>query len=459
MPEIGVAVPVLLYSGMPMFGGWAGEPDSLDPGVRTMRVSRVLLLVVLSSLLSGPASHAGDWPQFRGPDRNAISKETGLLRKWPEGGPTVLWRTDVCEGYSSPAIVAGRVYLNDYDREAKAWLVRCLTLDEGKELWRFSEAKRIRPNHGITRTTPAVDGKFVITLDPKCVLHGLDAVTGAEVWSKNLVGEYDATIPAWYVGQSPLLESDRVIVATGGKAVVAAFDKATGAPLWETPNPEGWAMSHASVMPAEIDGVKQYVYCTLAGAVGVDASDGRQLWSFPWKFNVAVPVSPVPISGGRFFLTSCYEAETVMLRVTRDGNDFKAEKVFSLESNEWNSETHTPIYYNEHLFAVGKKRRGLFTCLDLEGKQVWTSDGHASFGLGNYILADGMFFALEGKTGMLRLLDANTTEYKELASAQILSGHDVWAPMALSDGRLVLRDMTTMVCVDVRQVRGGEGGK
>ncbi len=416
-----------------------------------MRGSGVCLLVSISSILSGAVSQAEDWPQFRGPNRDAISQETGLLRTWPEDGPKVLWRTEVCEGYSSPAIVGGRVYINDYDREAKAWLVRCLTLDDGKELWRFTEKKKIRPNHGITRTTPAVDGKFVITLDPKCVLHCLDADSGTEVWRKNLVREYEARIPAWYAGQSPLLESDRVIVATGGKAVMVAFDKATGNPIWETPNPEGWAMSHASVVPAEIDGVSQYAHCTLKGVVGVNAEDGKQLWHFPWKFNIAVPVSPVPISGGRFFLTSCYEAETVMIRVRRDGQDFKAEKVFSLKSNEWNSETHTPIYHRDHLFAVGKKRRGLFACLDLEGNRVWTSEGHASFGLGNYILADGMFFALEGKTGMLRLLDASATEYKELARAQILSGHDVWAPMALSDGKLVLRDMTTMVCIDVRQ--------
>ena len=101
------------------------------------------------------------------------------------------------------------------------------------------------------------------------------------------------------------------------------------------------------------------------------------------------------------------------------------------------------------MFAVGKKRRGLFTCLDADGKQVWTSDGQASFGLGSFILADGMFFILEGKTGMLRLVEANTKEYKELAHAQVLGGHDVWAPLALSDGKLVIRDLERMVCLQV----------
>jgi outer membrane protein assembly factor BamB len=124
--------------------------------------------------------------------------------------------------------------------------------------------------------------------------------------------------------------------------------------------------------------------------------------------------------------------------------------VFDMKNNEWNSEVHTPIVYKGHMFAVGKKRRGLFTCLSFDGKEVWTSDGKAAFGLGSFLLADGMFFVLEGDTGMLQLIEANTTEYKGLAQAQVLNGSDVWGPMALSDGKLVLRDLTKMVCIDVR---------
>jgi outer membrane protein assembly factor BamB len=121
-----------------------------------------------------------------------------------------------------------------------------------------------------------------------------------------------------------------------------------------------------------------------------------------------------------------------------------------MKLNEWNSEVHTPIVYKGHFFAVGKKKRGLFTCLNFDAKPVWDSDGKASFELGSYLLADNMFFVLEGRTGMLRLIEASTTGYKELAQAQVLNGQDVWGPMALSDGKLVLRDLTKMVCIDVR---------
>ncbi len=402
-------------------------------------------------MLAAQVATADDWPQFRGPNRDAISQETGLLRQWPEAGPKVLWSVEVCEGYAAPVVHTGRVYFNDYDRKSRTWFVRCAALEDGKALWRFSDKKRIRANHGITRTVPAVDGKYVFSLDPKCVFHCLDAATGEELWRKSLVKEYGSTIPAWYAGQCPLVEPDRVVIATGGRAVLVALDKATGSEIWKTPNPDKLAMSHVSVMPAVIGGVKQYLYNTLKGPLGVAADDGRVLWHFPWKFNVAVPVSPVVIGDDRVFLTSCYEADTVMIRVRREGDTFSAEKVFSLSPSDWNSETHTPVVYKDHMFGVGKKRRGLFTCLDFDGKQVWTSKGKASFGLGSYLLADGMFYVLEGATGMLRLLEANTSEYKELASAQLLDGHDVWAPLALSDGKLLIRDMTKLVCVEVGQ--------
>jgi outer membrane protein assembly factor BamB len=355
----------------------------------------------------------------------------------------------VGEGYASPAIVDGRVYVNDYDEQAGEWLVRCLALNEGKELWRFKETRRIRPNHAITRTVPAVDGKYVFTLDPKAVLHCLDAETGKEIWRKELVQEYGAKIPPWYNGQCPLMENDRVIIATGGATLLVALEKATGKEIWRSPNPENQPMTHASPMPAVLGGVRQYLYTTLKGVYGFDAKDGKILWHAPFKLNVAVAPSPLAVDNELVFLTSGYNAGTAMFRISKSGNGFSAEKVFELTPTQWNAEVHTPILYQDHLFAVGRNRRGLFTCLNKKGEIVWTSEGKASFDLGSFLLADGMFFVLDGKTGLLRLLEANTTEYRELANAQVLNGHDVWGPMALSPGQLVLRDLPKMVCIQV----------
>ena len=402
----------------------------------------------VSALL--PAARGMDWPQFRGPDRSNVSRETGLLRKWPAGGLKRLWSVPVEQGYAGAAIVGGRVYHHDYDVKKSEWIANCRSLADGKQIWQFREAREIRPNHAITRTVPAVDGRFVISLDPKAVLHCLDANTGKQIWRKSLVEEYKSTIPSWYNGQNPLQEPDRVIIATGGAAIMVALDKATGKEIWRTPNPGQLMMSHASVIPAVLGGVRQYLYGTLAGPLGVSAKDGKLLWAFPRKFNVAVAPSPVAASDELVFMTASYDSGSVMVRVRRTGDTFKAESVFDMQHNEWNSEVHTPIVYQGHLFAVGKKKRGLFTCLSFDGKEVWTSEGKATFGLGGFLLADGMFFVMDGDTGKLRLIEASTSGYNELSSAPVLNGEEVWAPMALSDGKLVVRDLNQMICLDVR---------
>ena len=180
-------------------------------------------------LLCSSATLLGaDWPQFRGANRDNVSKETGLLRSWPAGGPRVLWKVPVAEGYAGAAIKGDRLYVNDYNVEKKEHWVRCLSMTDGKDLWGWSYPVDIRPNHGITRTVPAVGEALVFSLDPKARLHALDAQTGKLVWQKNLLQDYKATIPGWYVGQNPLLDGDRLVIATGGDALLVAFDQATG---------------------------------------------------------------------------------------------------------------------------------------------------------------------------------------------------------------------------------------
>jgi outer membrane protein assembly factor BamB len=412
---------------------------------------RLAVVLIFCTLALPTVGVAADWPQFRGADRDGTSPETGLLRSWPDGGPEIAWSVPVGPGYSAAAIHGGKVFFNDYDEATSEFLVRALNLADGKELWRFKETRRIRPNHGITRAIPATDGKVVITLDPKATLHAIDAATGKEIWRKNFVQEYQTKIPPWYNGQCPLIEGDRVLVAPAGpEALIVALDKMTGEELWRTPNPEGWILSHASLMPAKLGGVDQYLFSVLQGTVGVSAADGKLLWHFPFKFNISVSPSPLPIDSERVYVTAAYDSGGAMFRVKRDGEGFTTEKIFDHTPDVWNSEVQTPILFEGHMFGVGKKKRGLFSCLDLDGKEVWTSDGQAYFGLGSFMLADGMFIAIEGKTGMVRLIEASTKGYKQLASAQLLDGHDVWGPPALSDGMLVIRDLSKMIAVNLK---------
>jgi len=419
--------------------------------------------VLVAFVLAAATVSGADWPQFRGVNRDNMATETGVYRSWPAGGPKVLWKTPVAEGYAGAAIKDGRIYLNDYDTAKKEHVVRAISLADGKDLWRWSYPVEIRPSHGITRTVPAVGRTLVFSLDPKCRFHALDAKTGKLVWQKNLVQEYKATIPGWYAGQNPLLDGDLVLLATGGDALVVAFDQATGKEVWRAPNPGKDVMSHASLMPAVIDGVKQYLYLTMNKVVGVAAADGQLLWSIPFAGRMAACPSPVSIGDGRIFITSGYEAGSMMIQVQKGASGFTAQKLYDLTSMQFNSEVHTPVLFQNHLFAVSSKTRGRFTCLGLDGKPVWQSPvvsgdpgATRTFDLGAFLFADGMFFVLDGKTGMLRLLEANTKQYKELASAQVLSGEDVWGPMALSNGKLVIRDMSQMVCLQVGPVGAGK---
>ena len=411
--------------------------------------------ILLSVAVTIPVA-ASDWPQFRGAGRDNISTETGLFRSWPAGGPTVLWKTTVADGYAGAAIRDGIAYVNDYDMAKKAHLVRAISMATGKNLWQWASPVEIRPNHGISRTVPSVSAKLVFSLDPKCRFYALDAKTGKLVWQKNLVQEFHATIPGWYAGQNPLLDGDRVVLATGGDALAVAFDQATGKEVWRAPNPGKDVMSHASLMPATIGGVRQYLYLTMNKVVGLAAADGKLLWDIPFAAKMAACPSPLAIGDGRIFITSGYEAGSMMIRVEKGPAGFTAKKLYDLTAAQFNSEVHTPILYKNYLFGVGSKTRGRLTCLGLDGKIVWQSpvasgdpSATRTFDLGGYLLADGMFFVLDGKSGMLRLVEASTTQYKELASAQVLSGEEIWGPIALSNGKLVIRDMNQMICLQV----------
>ena len=173
--------------------------------------------------LPQPVSLTGeDWPQYRGQRRDGSSQATGLLHNWPDKAPRVVWETAVGQGYAAPSVVAEHVYLNDYDEEKSIWMVRCLDLESGDELWRYQVKKRIRPNHAITRSAPATDGGYVFAIDPKCELHCLDARSGELIWKKFFPAEYDSQIPAWYNGQCPLIDGDRLVVATGGRVLMTS---------------------------------------------------------------------------------------------------------------------------------------------------------------------------------------------------------------------------------------------
>ncbi len=256
-----------------------------------------------------PSSVAGLWPWFRGPELDGISREqVPLLRDWPESGPPVLWTVTLGEGYAGAAISAGKAYVLDYDEDARADTLRRLSLDDGKEIWHNSYGVEVTRNHGMSRTTPAIVGGRVITLGPRCHVACWDAESGTCHWLIDLVLEYGTEVPRWYAGQCPLIDREKLILAPGGTALVAAIDLESGQQLWQTPNPHQWKMTHASVVPMELAGRRMYVYCATGGVVGVAAEDGTLLWqSTDWTMQFATAPSPVILPEGRIFLSSGYD--------------------------------------------------------------------------------------------------------------------------------------------------------
>ncbi|MFP4057017.1 MAG: PQQ-binding-like beta-propeller repeat protein [Candidatus Brocadiia bacterium] len=397
-----------------------------------------------------PADLPGAWPGFRGPDRDNVSKEDlSLARQWPQGGPPRLWSVALGEGYAGPAVLRGRVYVLDYDEERQADAYRCLSLADGRELWRFSYPVRIKPQHGISRTVVATTDQFVVGMGPLCHVTCLDATSGERQWAIDLMEDYHTQVPRWYTGQCPLIDQGRAILAPGGDALMIAVQCASGEVLWKTPNPQGWQMTHSSVMPVEFAGRRMFVYCASGGVVGVSAEDGTLLWSFPeWRIPTANIPSPLPVGDGRLFLSGGYRAGSMMIRLSDEDGELRARKLFKLEPRVFGSEQQTPILYQGHIYGV--RPNGELVCLDLDGQVVWASGREHRFGLGPYLVADGLLFVMNDK-GLLTVAVASPEGYQPLDQAQVLDGQSSWGPMALAGGRLLVRDLTTMACLDVRR--------
>jgi len=227
-----------------------------------------------------------------------------------------------------------------------------------------------------------------------------------------------------------------------------AVDLATGKVVWQTPNPRGWKMTHSSIVPTTIGGKKVYLYCASGGVVAVSAGDGSILWdTTEWTVSTAnIPV-PIPIGDGRVFLCGGYNAGAMMIRLKASGAKLTHQVLYRLKSKEFGSDQQSPILYQNHIYGVVPSKE--LVCMDLNGKRKWSSGRTHRYGLGPFMIAGGMIYALSDE-GRLDLVKAAPDSFNLLSSAKILSGRDAWAPLAMAGGRLLARDDKTLVCLDVK---------
>ena len=399
------------------------------------------------------------WPRFRGSDFDNISKSpVNLIENFPSDGPEIVWSVELGEGHSGAAIYEGLAYILDYDEETRADLLRCFSLADGKEMWKRGYSLNIKRNHGMSRTIPAITEDFILTMGPMCHVMCLDRESGDFLWGIDVAKEYESEVPLWYTGQCPLIDDGNAIIATGGKALMIAVDCETGEKLWETPNPNGWKMSHSSVMPYNYGGRKMYVYSAVGGMVGIaaDGDDaGQVLWETPaWNHSVVAP-SPVCMDDGKIFMTAGYGAGSMMLQLSESNGSFSVEPLYEYAPREGLAcEQQTPVLWNGHLFGIlpkdGGALRNQFVCVSPDDTReiVWSSGKEVRFGLGPYFIADNKFFILNDD-GTLFIARPSTEGYIQVDQYQVIEGHDAWAPFAIANGYLLMRDADTMVCLNL----------
>lgn len=421
-----------------------------------MKILRFGTMVVLAGMavaaLAGSAL-GGDWPQFLGPDRNAMSKETGLARSWPAGGPKVLWTTKTGLGFGGAAIVGKEVFILDRDAGGRQDVLRCLSLEDGKELWSYAYDARGPFSHDGSRSVPAVDADNVYTVGPLGDLYCVSRTTHKPVWNKQLLREFGGRKPMWVCSQSPLLYKDMIVVAPQGtKAAIVAFNRKDGTVKWQSPA-VGQGLSYSSPQLITVGGVDQIAMVVGKGrgsmVAGVDASNGKLLWTYEgWSCRIAIP-TVMNIGDGRLFITGEYGAGSAMIKITHSGSTSKVTELY--KTDICGSQIHQPLLHEGHLYmhSNGNSRRDGMLCMTLDGKPKWKSRRDPNFQRGGLILADGLIFSIDGVSGDLHLIKPDPTGLKIISKVNMLGGREIWAPLSLSNGKLIIRDQRQIKCLDV----------
>jgi outer membrane protein assembly factor BamB len=345
-------------------------------------------------------------------------------------------------------------------------ILRCIDLISGTEKWRFEyEAKGEIPYPG-SRATPTVDENYIWIVGPHGHLHCVDKKSHQSVWSYDLLAKYGGKLPNWGFSQSPILYKDLVIVAPQGeKAGVVAFNKRTGNVVWESRKLSGYRF-HVSPAIGKYGGTDQIIMISSCEkndgmvsdeVVSFEAETGKELWTYK-GLNSFASISPATVvDSTRLLLTECayndkYDPVTVMLEITKKGELFDVKELFF--NTQAGSKMHPPVILDNYIYlnntANGKMQ---LTCLSMSGQEVWVKGSAPSFELGGLIMVDGLIICQNGKNGDIHLIEPNPTGYKEIGKASFFNSQksQAWAPLAFSNGKLIVRDMEKMVCVELKK--------
>jgi outer membrane protein assembly factor BamB len=424
--------------------------------LRTLSAPR-LFLVGFVFWLGAAAAHADDWPQWRGPHRDGISEETGLLQEWPTQGPKLAWQIDdLGDGYSTPSVADGRLYLI-VNRGLDDELVKALDAKNGKEVWAYRLGKvgnpKQTPSYPAARSTPTLDGKLLYALGSDGELVCLETQTGELRWQRNLRTDFSGKPGTWAYSESPLIDGNTLVCTPGGSmATLVALNKTSGKVIWESPLPEADEAAYASAIAIQAGGVRQYVQLLQKGLVGIDAQSGKLLWRYKKPispFNANIP-TPLAANGSIYVASAGAGGGTVKLSLK--GDAFEPEQIYF--AAKLPTAIGGAVKIGDYLYGTSAQA---MSCLDFAtGEVKWQARG---LGAASLCYADGRLY-LHGENGEVGLVEPSPEAYREKGrftppgqSEQPKSMSKAWAYPVVANGRLYIRDRDLLWAFDIKDDR------
>jgi outer membrane protein assembly factor BamB len=387
----------------------------------------------------GMVATAADWPQWRGANRDGKSADTGLIEAWPQGGPRLLWKAqDLGDGYSGPAIVGDRLYIQG--QQGGQQLVMAYDARTGKQLWKTAAGKAFNGDRGNgPRGTPTVDGARLFALSADGTLVCLETAAGTRVWELNLIERFGGRAPNWGYAESPLVDGGRVFVAPGGPAAaVVALDKNTGNLVWKSQSDRA---GYSSAIAFDIGGTHALALLTAEAAIGLDSKDGAILWRYPRVANRTANIATPIAHDGYVFYSTDYGTGCTLLKPTPDGKT--AEVYFN---RDMRNHYTTSVLVGGYLYGFSSE---VLAAMEFQtGKVAWRN---RSVGKGNCIYADQRLYCMS-EDGAVGLVDASPAAYKEVSRFEIPRGpFNTWTAPVVANGQLYLREQGNLYCYNVKR--------
>ncbi|MEO7271824.1 MAG: PQQ-binding-like beta-propeller repeat protein [Vicinamibacterales bacterium] len=406
---------------------------------RRLAPALVAVLLSLPTVVSNRA--LDDWPQWRGPKRDGVSTERGLLKDWPPAGPKLAWKAaGAGEGYSSFATANGRLYT--LGARSGTEYVIAYDAASGKRLWETAHGQRFSNDRGDgPRATPTIEGNTLYAFGASGDLSAMDATTGKVQWQVNVLKQFGGSNITWGLSESPLVLSDRILINAGARgASIVALKKTDGSLIWKS---QGDEAGYSSAVIQEVGGVQQAIFFTGQRALGIDVATGKLLWSYDKVANNTANIATPIVRGNRVFLSSGYGTGAALLEMSPGGTGVTAKEVYF--SHEMRNHHASSVLIGDYLYGFSDS---ILTAMQFDtGKVAWRD---RSVGKGSVVFADDRLY-LYSENGVVGLAEATPTGYREHGRFQLKTGNlPTWSHPVVSGGRLFIRDQDAIYAYDVK---------